>query len=112
MCNACTYLMCGTQARDVRAGRQFSHPLSGEDLREQHRKDRQEKAFHSVARRIVAGTSYCLNGNPGKEAWVEDFKLLFEGYFEGYCDPHQAFPAGGGREFLAGTSALHNTCVK
>ena len=81
-------------------------------LKEQHGKDQVEKAFHSISRRIVAGTSYCLDGSPGKDAWVEDFKLLFKGHFEGYWNPNQAFPATGGRDFLAGMSAVHNTCVK
>ena len=70
----------------------------------QHKQDEKEHAFRSVGRRIAAGTPYCLNGNPDKETWLEDFKVLFEGHWNPDRLP---FPAKNGRQFLAGKYYLH-----
>ena len=92
------------QVRRARSPARLSRPLTAAALLQEHEKDENHHAARSAGRRIVAGSLYCLDGNPDKEAWLQDFTTLFEGHWNPIDLP---FPAKDGKQFLAGEQGLH-----
>ena len=77
--------------------------LSQQQLKHRVETDQEERACRSLARLAVAGSDYVLVKKPAKAAVRRDFCVLFEGYYDPVLHP---YPAGAGRQFLAGDKVL------